>query len=355
MLKKVLLAVLAVSLWSIPSYSCTSVIIAGRGGSRPVMLKHRDTQALNNCMEWFQGERYAFIGLVNARSASIVRPRRSAWAGTNEAGFCIMNTAAYDFKDDDVPESMMDQEGVVMYRALSVCKNTADFEHFLDTLRRPMRVETNFGVIDAEGGAAYYEVNNHRWVKFDVAALPEGYMVVTNFTRMGREAERKGVDRFERASHLIVNTPGVRDHRLLLNLISRDGAPILRDISASSVCFEGVRPGEDPFGTVMWTVLGYPVAAAYVPLMVLDGNHIPAQLRPSGEDGHAWVCDRALELKKNKTDALDICRKTERFIDKKFPPLQRHRTDHASFIRKYDRLMDKYMDIYERNFREIVR
>lgn len=40
-----------------------------------------------------------------------------------------------------------------MRKALRVCKTVQDFEHFLDTLPRPMRVEANFGVIDAYGGA----------------------------------------------------------------------------------------------------------------------------------------------------------------------------------------------------------
>ena len=198
-------------------------------------------------------------------------------------------------------------------------------------------------------------MNNNRWVKFDVAALPEGYMVVTNFTRMGNEAKRRGVDRFERASEMIVNSTGPRDHKQLINMIPRDGKPILRDISASTVCFEGVRPGEDPFGTVMWTVLGYPAATPYVPLMVLDGNHIPAQMRGAGENGHSLMCDNALVLKNNGTDALDYCRKTEKYIDKRFPKLQRRQNDHAAFIKKYDRLMEKYMAVYERKYKEIAR
>ena len=49
-----------------------------------------------------------------------------------------------------------------------ICKNQQDFEHFLDTLSRPMRVEANFGIIDAYGGAAYYETNNTRYYKKDV-------------------------------------------------------------------------------------------------------------------------------------------------------------------------------------------
>ena len=38
-----------------------------------------------------------------------------------------------------------------------------DFEHFLDTLPRPMRVVANFGVLVAYGGAASIEANNERY------------------------------------------------------------------------------------------------------------------------------------------------------------------------------------------------
>ena len=46
-----------------------------------------------------------------------------------------MNTASFNLKDDDVQE--MDHEGRLMRRALEICKNQQDFEHFLDTLSRP--------------------------------------------------------------------------------------------------------------------------------------------------------------------------------------------------------------------------
>ena len=50
---------------------------------------------------------------------------------------------------------VMDHEGKVMKRALEICQTAGDFENFLNALSRPMRVEANFGVIVAHGGAAY--------------------------------------------------------------------------------------------------------------------------------------------------------------------------------------------------------
>ena len=245
-------------LFTIPALCCTSVIISGkvRADGKPVMMKHRDTSHLTNDIRWFQGERYSFIGLVNTDEEA----GKEVWAGTNSAGFSIMNTATYDLKEDDVPEDQMDREGYVMYRALEVCATVQDFEHFLDTLFKPMGVEANFGVIDAQGGAMYYEVDNWRIrAKYDVNEEQTGYRVVTNFTWQGREADRKGVDRYEKACTLLSETCipiSEWDHDFLINKISRSGAPILRPITTAAVVFEG--------GT-MWASLGQPDKNPYHP------------------------------------------------------------------------------------------
>lgn len=236
---------------TIPSDACTAVIISGkvRPDGKPLMFKHRDTGNLDNTIEYFQGEKYSFLGLVNRdwRTNPVAKNTRGVpevWSGRNNVGFCIINTATYDLKDDDVPMAQMDREGLVMYRALEICRTTADFERLLDTLSRPMGVEANFGVIDADGGAAWYEVNNHSWVKFDVNEEPSGYRVVTNFTCTGRKEDRKGVDRYEKACEILTNTevPVAQwDHTFLIQNISLSGKPILRDITASAIIFEGDR------------------------------------------------------------------------------------------------------------------
>ena len=195
-----LLLIVAFAAVSLQAFCCTSVIISGnaRIDGRPVMLKHRDTGELNNRMQWFKGTSYDFIGLVNSSSKG-----GEVWAGTNSVGFCIMNTATYDLKDDDVPVSMMDKEGEVMFKALGQCADLRDFERFLESLPKPWGVEANFGIIDAKGGAAYYEVNNYSYRRYNVSEEPEGYMIVTNYTRSGRPADRKGEDRFAKAVDIL--------------------------------------------------------------------------------------------------------------------------------------------------------
>lgn len=259
-----LISLVVLLIWSMfPALGCTSVIISGkvRADGRPVMMKHRDTRHQSNDIRWFQGEKYSFIGLVDTDGPMT----REVWAGTNSAGFSIMNTATYDLKEDDVPSSEMDREGFVMFRALEVCATVADFEHFLDTLGRPMGVEANFGVIDAQGGAVYYEVDNWRIRgRYDVNEEPSGYRVVTNFTWSGRQKDRKGVERYHKACTLLSETCipiDAWDHDFLINTISRSGAPILRPITIASVVFEG---------DTMWACLGSPDKNPYHPYTEVD-------------------------------------------------------------------------------------
>lgn len=319
---------------SVHSYCCTSVIISGkvRSDGRPVMMKHRDADELDNRMEWFHGQKYSFKALVNSSSDV-----EGVWSGMNSAGFCIMNTATYDLKDDDVPDSEMDKEGVLMYNALGICESVEDFQNYLDTLRKPWRVEANFGVIDAFGGAAYFEVNNHEYVRFDVADEPGGYMVVTNFTRTGRKEDRVGVDRWEKACDIMngidVSHAG---HKVLFNEISRSYLPILRDITVCSIVMEGVPSGSDPSKSVMWTICGCPSNCIYVPLRNTGIDDIPVFMKAGLGSRNAEICDIALRYKERfgvNPGCVNDCRLIENRLDKGF--------DVSISNKKYSRITQK--------------
>ena len=270
MYRRIILLLFVLLLW-VPGEACTSVIVSGkaRGNGQALMYKHRESDCQDCAVEWFKGEKYDLIGLVNADwrtdpVANVPSGTPEVWAGMNEAGFCIMNTATYDLKDDAVPQEKMDREGLVMFRALEVCGSLEDFEHFMDTLSRPWGVEANFGVIDGSGASAYYEVNNWRMVKYDVSEEPSLYRVVTNFTMSGRTEDRKGVDRYEKACRILRETdvPVAQwDHAFLIREVSCSGAPILRDITSCAVIFED---------GVMWTSLGKPDQVPCLPYTVKE-------------------------------------------------------------------------------------
>lgn len=303
--------------------ACTSAIISGKATAdgRPLMWKHRDTDRQWNHLAHSQGEKFAFTGLVNSDD-----PSGDIWTGINEAGFGIMNTASYNLKDDTLQP--MDGEGRLMRLALGQCKDLNDFEHFLDTLTRPMRVEANFGVIDAYGGAAYYETNNHRYYKRDVndeKLAPHGYLIYTNFSFNGRKDEGLGYVRYRTAEILFGNfrkqdfTPAhilAECSRSFLNsqlgydlkdeafspsraanwAVEQDYIP--RRESSAAIVIQGVRPGTASDGILMWTVLGYPPASPAIPVWVKTGSRLPALLAASEKSGHAPLCEKAVQFKK---------------------------------------------------------
>ena len=327
-MKKLFLAVLAIcALLSSDVMACTSAIFTGKAtpDGRPLMWKHRDTGEPNNRIQYFKGEKYSFYALINSPDFF----NNEAWTGTNEVGFSIMNTASYNLKDDDVPSKMMDKEGVVMYKALATCKTLADFEKMLDKYKRPMGVEANFGVIDAEGGAAYYEVNNDSWTKVDVndpKIAPQGYLVYTNHSNTGRLNEGMGYVRYTNADKIVkeqIARNGNITAQWIMQNLSRtfyhsvlgidlnkdkelvdkcngwfmDQDFIPRKSSTCSIVVEGVKKGENPQNTVMWTILGYPPVGVAVPLMVANGDKVPAFMTAEGT-GNAKMCDWVLEKKK---------------------------------------------------------
>ena len=81
-------------------------------------------------------------------------------------GFAIMNSASYNLNLQDTSK-LKDNEGFVMKKALQSCATLQDFEALLKSLPKPMGVNANFGVIDANGGAAYYETSNYTFIKFN--------------------------------------------------------------------------------------------------------------------------------------------------------------------------------------------
>lgn len=318
------LSILLVSMLFIPvgADACTSAIFTGKAtpDGRPLLWKHRDTDELNNRIEFFpsgKGRKYSFLGLVNSPVQG-----GEVWTGTNEAGFSIMNTASYNLQS--VPADFEDQEGVMMYEALGNCRTLRDFEKMLDTMKKPRGVEANFGVIDAEGGAAYYEVNNTEWTKIDVndpKIAPEGFLVYTNHSYTGRKDKGMGYIRYNTANELlhkawiqgvdftpqwIFNSLSRSYYHSLLGLdlnknpelapegwyIDQDFIP--RRSTSASLVIKGVRKGENPDLTVMWTILGYPPCGIAVPLFVAAGEKQPSYMLKSKDSDNCAMCDEAL-------------------------------------------------------------
>ena len=300
--------------------ACTSAVISGRAtkSGRPLLWKHRDTGTEWNHIEHLQGKRFAFTGLVNSTDEE----RKEVWAGANERGFAIMNTASYNMKPDSL-KHLPEREGEIMKQALGECATVAEFEEFLKNMPQPRALETNFGVIDAEGGAAYFEVWDYGYTKYDAndaAQYPNGYIIRSNYSFSGAQDEGMGYIRYQNAEYLLhkAYATGTLSAEWIFSSASRsfyhailgndalssspngwavDQDFIPRNSSSASVVVEGVRKGENPDATTIWSVIGYPPCSYAVASWVKAKNEIAAVIANSDE-GRSSVNRMAVALKR---------------------------------------------------------
>ncbi len=311
-MKRSIVLLLALGIGAV-AYACTSMIVTARASAsgRPLLWKHRDTGADNNFLARVGAtdSTYGYVGLFNAGDSLLAE----AWMGMNDCGFAIMNTASYNLAPDTAV--MKDREGLVMSVALARCRSVADFESLLAELPKPLGVQANFGVIDAYGGAAYFETSDHAWRRYDAGDSATGVLIRTNHSVSGVQGQGSGYIRYATADSLVRHAARVGGitPALLTDTLSRsfchsltghdylaererfvvDQDFIPRDISTASIVIEGAArgTGSDP---VMWAALGYPPCAVVQYVTLCD---IPDGLGA----GAAWrsaACDAASAMRR---------------------------------------------------------
>jgi hypothetical protein len=222
---------------------------------------------------------------------------------------------------------MIDREGVVMKLALQQCASLADFEKLLTDLPKPLGVDANFGVIDAFGGAAYYETGQYGFKKIDVndpAVAPFGVVIRTNHSFTGDPSVGSGYIRYASASEALNLVVSLKrfDPQYLINSLSRNLTHSLtrdnlredlpansqtpdfrffedfipRNSSASVILVVGAREGEDTSNTMMWSVVGFPLTTVAVPVWISGGKNLPAIVSMK-QNLHSPLCDAAMLLK----------------------------------------------------------
>ena len=288
--------------------ACTSAVVAPGGSTTgtSVLWKNRDTSRLSNKLVFVDESPFDYLCLANAGADS----GRSCYAGLNDTGFAIMNTVAYNVPE--IAGEADDHEGIIMADALRSCRTVDDFERFLEANLGPeLGAQTNFGVIDGQGGAAIFEVHNHGIERLDAADQPARYLVNTNFARTGASGEGEGYLRFERASELFGTfAAGRADPEVILRRFSRDlGHPLLDDVALEDLAALPPRPpvwintrdridrpstasavvivgGNGQRPATLWVIPGEPLTAAAIPLWVEAGRS-PAALS-EGEKAPLW-------------------------------------------------------------------
>ncbi len=327
MQKLLFLIIVFVVAVSFGSNACTTAVVSGKytKDGRPLLLKNRDTWAVNNSMKFFDAQPYSFLGLVNSKDSLA----KSVWIGSNSAGFAIMNSASYNLNvGDTLKQSGL--EGRIMKMALQYCKTVDDFQTMLDTIQKPYLLEANFGVIDAEGGAVYFELGNYKYTKIDAndpVVAPNGYLIRTNYSFTGKMGIGGGYIRYQTASDLFYEAVSTNDldaqfiiqkvirslkHSLTgTNLSDYKNRPqntptyfhfrdfIPRTGSSSGVVVQGVRKDENPDFTTIWAVVGFPLTSVVVPFWIKGGVNLPAVASYNSEINDSPLCHAALQFKKD--------------------------------------------------------
>lgn len=295
--------VLCCSLLIAPVSACTTAVISGRvtRDGRPILWKNRDyASAPRNEVVWISDGKYRVLAVVNAGS------RNSVWMGTNEAGLCIENSLSTDLDNDDEDRGL--GNGAFMKLALQTCSSVAEVKQLLEQTNSSGRTTTaNFGVIDAQGGAAMFEVGPDSFVMFDAndpLVAPQGYLVRSNFSTLATQlpaspsedsvSEVRSGERYARACRLFERSAGPIELAYLIQQVTRDLATptleaipgslngdigslpewvptantISRATTVSAAVFHGVKAGEDPGLTTMWVALGDPKFSIAVPCWV---------------------------------------------------------------------------------------
>lgn len=323
---------------------CTAGVASGKAtvDGRPLLWKTRDAGALNNEVIWNTSRKYPFISVITAGQPA------SSWMGVNEKGFAIINTASSDLgsgrpRPADAQAAPPEQSrkpapsdlgnGTFMARALGECATVEEFEALLKATNEIGRqTATNFGVIDATGAAAFFETAGKQYWRYDAANTEKGYILRSNFAingaRDGLLVRPYSMDRYLQTDELMRRfflTDGIDFKEIVKfqirsfgdakgNLVplpitgSFDGRPagyyphdhsINRNSSVSFAVIQGVRSGEDPRLSTMWTILGQPSAGIVVP-------YWPVGATPAEADGPetAPLCDAALRIRKELYEEL---------------------------------------------------
>jgi hypothetical protein len=306
--------------------ACTTAVISGKytNDGRSIIWKLRDSDEPKNSMRYFADGVYPYLGLVNSTDIK----GENVWAGANSTGFAIMNSASYNVNIENT-SPLKDKEGIFMKLALQTCATLQDFEQLLETYPKPRGIAANFGVMDAKGGIAFYEVDNWKWTKFDAnnpQIAPKGYIIRTNYSETGINEEKRGAIRRQTAEKIFGEAAKKNklNYRTVIQEFSRcfyhpvfgidyrkkyeTGRPktdfvpsddfITRYSSVSALIIQSVKPEEFPDMTTIWTLIGYPATTVAMPLWLHGNENIPKILQYDSRVKNSPLNEYALEWKK---------------------------------------------------------
>jgi len=301
---------------------------------RPLLWKSRDRLTRVDMEFHYRDDLgYAFTAITD------VNDLNEYYAGMNSVGFAIENTDAHNFERDnplrngwgDTPD-----DGETMLQALATCRTLDDFEVFLDSLNEDGRTYNfNYGVFDAFGGAAIFECSAYNFTRYDAIDVPNGFLVRSNYAYSGPGGDRlevnndgpltdaqHGLHRHDRSLELF--NLGAENNELTVQYILEnlvhdvtnrsldpyplpfegyDGdhpygcvnnlAAICRFTSRAVIVAQGIREGEHPDMSTLWSIVGTPLSGIALPLWVRAGS-VPVEF---DSPDSSILCHRFIELR----------------------------------------------------------
>jgi len=252
------------------------------------------------------------------------------YGGMNAEGFALENSNSYNLPPGPAHNGFVDQgddDGKIHTLALATCRTVDDFERLLDSTNVVGRTLTsNYGAIDAYGGAAMFESAGYEYVRYDAIDATDGFIVRSNYSYAGHSLDNRRVDfgpHRHDAAYLLFQE-AVRNNELtpltLFQKIIRDLSTdpieesyalpyhgyvdnhpygcipnyeaVCRESTRGVVVMQGVCSGERPDNGIIWAMCGSPLTTIATPVWVRSGS-VPEEL-----DGlnSSRICDRGIQL-----------------------------------------------------------
>ena len=188
-MKRIALIIALIFALNFDSLACTSAIVAPTRSSEgvPLLWKHRDNAKFTNTrIEYIDDGKYAYTAVVpNTKNYA-----KGLYGGINEKGLGIISTATKNLPESTPEEykacKLRRLRGGAMWNGLRECATINEFEELLKTTKRSRRSHSNFGVGDATGAVAYFEVWDIGYRRYDVdKSGNDGFDVRANFSHCG--------------------------------------------------------------------------------------------------------------------------------------------------------------------------
>lgn len=370
-MKKLFLVILAGLALYGQALACTSAIVTAQRSSEgaPILWKHRDSGAkCNTRVEYVTSSGYAYTAIV---------PNTKAWnksvlAGINEKAFGIFNTATHD-----LPKATQEEYDAVqlkktggfaslMSQALKKCATVDEFEELLKNTKRKNGFNTNYGVGDATGAVAYFEVWDLGYKRYNVNEMSEGYDIRANFShaatgKKGTSVRRYNVVKRQMKAHNGNFSPqdfmaysrsynSVKYGNILTSektyVCSNHSVARATSVSAIAMVCDGKNPR-------MLVVNGHPVPGLALPVYVNAGKEIPKCL--NGEKMRVLGNDfQGVAYKKLGKKKYQLNKEVASAVLKVKQPVVEMPKAMPEDIKKFNARLDKMYNKHEKKVRKVI-